>query len=158
MVMTESEVSVPIIPGQGDGREGLGTTTVFVYGSLKRDQPNHHWLAGATGLGEGQLDGVQLFDLGPFPMAVRPAGEPCSPGCQALQGELYRVDAPTLERLDRLEGSPRLFERHWLPLQDGRCAWVYLGRPAQVRHAPLLAHGLWSGPRHPRWQRSEALR
>jgi gamma-glutamylcyclotransferase (GGCT)/AIG2-like uncharacterized protein YtfP len=158
MVMAETRLSELIIPGQGDGMAGASRTTVFVYGSLKRDQPNHHWLAGATGLGEGQLEGVQLFDLGPFPMAVLHAGGGSSPGSKALQGELYRVDAPTLERLDRLEGHPRLFERHWLRLGDGRCAWVYLGRPAQVRHAPLIAHGQWCGPRHPRWQRSESLR
>jgi len=133
-------------------------TTVFVYGSLKRDQPNHPWLAGATGLGEGQLEGVQLFDLGPFPMAVRAPDGSSSPGSKAVQGELYQVDAPTVEQLDRLDGSPRLFERHWLRLRDGRCAWVYLVRPAQVRQSPLIAPGRWSGPCHPRWLRSELLR
>ncbi|MCP9905430.1 gamma-glutamylcyclotransferase [Cyanobium sp. BA5m-10] len=61
-------------------------TTVFIYGSLKRGQPNHHRLASATSLGEGQFEGVQLFDLGPFPMTVRHPGEPASPGSKALQG------------------------------------------------------------------------
>jgi gamma-glutamylcyclotransferase (GGCT)/AIG2-like uncharacterized protein YtfP len=156
--MTGNRLSEAIIPGQGNGMERLGTTTVFVYGSLKRDQPNHHWLAGATELGDSQLEGVQLFDLGPFPMAVRAPDGSSSPGSKAVQGELYQVDAPTLERLDRLEGSPRLFERHWLRLRDGCCAWVYLGRPAQVRQSPLITNGHWSGPRHPRWLRSESLR
>lgn len=151
MVMAETEASTTIITGQG-------TTTVFVYGSLKRGQPNHHWLAGATRVGEGQLEGVQLFDLGPFPMAVRHAGEPSSPGCPVLQGELYRIPQASLSQLDRLEGTPRLFERHWLRLRDGQDAWVYLGRPTQVRHAPRIADGHWCGPRHPRWQRSESLR
>lgn len=158
MVMAESEASTSIITGQGGGMAELGTTSVFVYGSLKWGQPNHHWLAGATELGDGQLEGVQLFDLGPFPMAVRAPDGSSSPGSKALQGELYQVDAPTLERLDRLEGSPRLFERHWLRLRDGCCAWVYLGRPAQVRQSPLITNGHWSGPRHPRWLRSESLR
>ncbi len=128
---------------------------VFVYGSLKRDQPNHHWLAGAAWLGEACLDGVQLFDLGPFPMAVAMA--PSLPGGSPLRGELYRVDGATLQRLDQLEGAPRLFRRHWLPLCDGRSAWTYLGRAAQVRHAPPLPSGHWEGPRQARWRRPEGL-
>lgn len=152
MVIAEESRRPTIIPGQG-------TTTVFVYGSLKHDQPNHHWLDGAIGLGERQLEGVQLFDLGPFPMAV--AVEllpPTEARGQALQGELYRVNQITLRRLDRLEGTPRLFERHWLTLRHGEAAWVYLGRPSQVRHAPLLADGRWTGPRETRWLRPESPR
>jgi hypothetical protein len=30
-----------------------------------------------------------------------------------------------------------------LRLADGRRAWVYLGQPRQVRHAPVLAAGRW---------------
>ena len=130
-------------------------TTVFVYGSLKRDQPNHPWLAGATALGEARLHGVQLFDLGPFPMAV--AMPPSLQHDHPLRGELYRVDGATLHRLDRLEGAPRLFQRHWLSLSDGRTAWVYLGRASQVRHVPQIASGLWTGARLARWRRPEAL-
>jgi gamma-glutamylcyclotransferase (GGCT)/AIG2-like uncharacterized protein YtfP len=134
---------------------GQESSTVFVYGSLKRGQPNHHWLAGAPWLGEGRLDGVQLFDLGPFPMAV--ALPPSQQACDLLRGELYQVDGVTLTQLDRLEGAPRLFQRHWLGLNDGRSAWVYLGRARQVRHAPPIPSGLWTGPRLARWRRPEVL-
>ena len=61
----------------------------------------------------------------------------------AVQGELWWVDAATLEQLDRLEGHPRLYERRPLTLASGQQAWVYLGRPRQVRHAPPLPQGLW---------------
>jgi len=67
---------------------------------------------------------VQLVDLWSFPMAVRNPGEPASPGSKALQGELYRVTQATLRQLDRLEGTPRLFECPWLRLRDRRCALV----------------------------------
>ena len=132
-----------------------GSSMVFVYGSLKRDQPNHHWLAGAAWLGEASLEGVQLFDLGPFPMAV--ALPPSQQACDPLRGELYWVNGSTLDRLDQLEGAPRLFQRHWMPLNDGRSAWVYLGRARQVRHAPQILSGHWMGPRLARWRRPEAL-
>lgn len=157
--MAEGAERPSIIPDQGDGVPGPGAFPVFVYGSLKHGQPNHHWLAGATPLGEGQLEGVQLFDLGPFPMAVAQPVATSPPGpCNPLQGELYQVDGPTLEQLDRLEGAPRLYQRHWLRLNDGRSAWVYLGQPAQVRRVAPIPSGLWTGPRDGRWWRSEPRR
>jgi gamma-glutamylcyclotransferase (GGCT)/AIG2-like uncharacterized protein YtfP len=111
---------------------------VFVYGTLKRGHGNHHWLAEAPFLWEAELPNVVLHDLGPFPMAV--------PGEGLVRGEVYAVDAAGLARLDRLEGYPRLYHRQPLPLADGRTAWVYLGRPHQVRHVSAIADGRWEGP------------
>lgn len=139
--------------GQGHGLGGgwIGTGTiiesldsvmaipVFVYGTLLRGQANHHWLTGAAFLGEASLAGVRLFDLGPFPMAV--------PGDGLVWGELYGVDDAGLERLDRLEGAPRLYERQWRSLSDGRSAWVYLGRARQVRFVAPIEDGRWRGRR-----------
>jgi gamma-glutamylcyclotransferase (GGCT)/AIG2-like uncharacterized protein YtfP len=116
---------------------GDGLELVFVYGTLKRGQRNHHWLAGARFLGEAELAGVVLHDLGPFPMAVEGSG--------LCRGEVYGVDGPGLARLDMLEGYPRLYDRQRRNLVDGRQAWVYLGRPRQVRHAPPLVDGSWRG-------------
>ena len=108
---------------------------VFVYGTLKRGETNHHWLEGASWQGETELNGVVLHDLGPFPMAVVGEG--------TAIGEVYAVESSGLARLDELEGYPRLYDRQMLSLGDGRRAWVYLGRPRQVRHAPVVAGGLW---------------
>ena len=151
------------------GGPGAAGEPVFVYGTLQRGHSNHHWLAGASFVGQRQLGGAQLFDLGPFPMAVAVAGDlEASSGVTAtdaeassttetsttaaadsalapIHGELYRVSANGLAQLDLLEGCPRLYGRHWLQLLDGSHAWVYLGRPRQVRHARLLADGRWRG-------------
>jgi len=108
---------------------------VFVYGTLRRGEVNHPWLAGACFEGEGQLPGALLHDLGPFPMGVEGNG--------LIHGEVYGLSARGLADLDRLEGHPRLYRRRRLPLADGRLVWVYLGRPRQVRHAPVLAAGRW---------------
>ena len=127
-------------PGSGlePAREGhFGF--VFVYGTLKRGEKNHHWLEGASFQGEAELNGVVLHDLGPFPMAVIGAGQ--------IRGEVYALEANGLARLDELEGYPRLYNRQLLSLADGRRAWVYLGRPRQVRHAPVVAGGLWRASR-----------
>lgn len=110
-------------------------TLLFVYGTLKRGQSNHARLQQARWLGPAQLQGACLFDLGPFPMAV--AGEGW------VIGELYAVAWAALPDLDAFEGCPRLYQRHWLPLADGRQAWAYLGQPRQVRHARQLPGGQW---------------
>lgn len=110
---------------------------VFVYGTLKREEKNHHWLQGASWQGEAELNGVVLHDLGPFPMAVMGEGR--------ISGEVYALAGRGLARLDELEGYPRLYDRQVLSLSDGRRAWVYLGRPSQVRHAPVVTDGCWRG-------------
>jgi gamma-glutamylcyclotransferase (GGCT)/AIG2-like uncharacterized protein YtfP len=119
---------------------------LFVYGSLKRGQRAHHLLQGLPWLGQAWLPGACLHDLGPFPMAVLGEG--------SIQGELYGVSEADLAALDRFEGAPRLYQRHWLSLADGRSAWVYLGRPHQVRHVAPLASGCWLGPSVPKPRRS----
>jgi gamma-glutamylcyclotransferase (GGCT)/AIG2-like uncharacterized protein YtfP len=119
--------------------DGLERHLVFVYGTLKRGHGNHHWLAEAVFLGESSLHDAVLHDLGPFPMAIEGDG--------AVQGEVYAVDDAGLARLDRLEGTPRLYGRHHRTLADGRRAWVYLGQWRQVRNVPRIADGCWRGPR-----------
>jgi len=114
------------------------TFLVFVYGTLKRGEANHHWLIEAAFAGRSGLPGAVLHDLGPFPMAIAGDG--------VVWGEVYAVNPATLEQLDRLEGVPRLYQRQPRPLTDGRTAWVYLGRPSQVRHVPALEAGVWPAP------------
>lgn len=110
-------------------------TLLFVYGTLKRGQTNHSQLQCALWQGEATLEGACLFDLGPFPMAIAGEGQ--------IQGELYALPSKALAAIDAFEGVPRLYERHRRPLSDGRQAWVYLGRPRQVRHVPFLPGGEW---------------
>ena len=89
---------------------------------------------------EAHLDGLVLHDLGPFPMAVLGDGR--------VWGELYAVDPEGLARLDALEGYPRLYDRRQMAVADGRQAWVYVGRPRQVRHAPIVSGGTWQASRN----------
>ena len=123
---------------------------VFVYGTLRRGQRNHGQMQGCRWLGEAELPGLALYDLGPFPMAVpcddvaadpdAVAGATATP---ALQGELYGVSAQQLAALDRFEGVPRLYERQARRLADGRLVWVYVGRAHQVRHVKRIPSGRW---------------
>lgn len=129
-------------------------STVLVYGSLKSGQSNHHWLAGTEYLGEAQLPGLALYDLGPFPMAVASRS---GRSVARLYGELYAVSASQLALLDELEGVPRLYRREQRQLASGEPVWVYVGQERQVRHATLLEQGRWEGPRHGARGRCEPL-
>jgi gamma-glutamylcyclotransferase (GGCT)/AIG2-like uncharacterized protein YtfP len=115
------------------------TARVFVYGSLRQGQSNHGRLLGARHEGEGILEGADLHDLGPYPMAVSGSGR--------VQGEVFAVSRELLLALDRFEGVPRLYRRQRRRLVDGRRVWAYLGQAHQVRHSPLLPEGRWEGPR-----------
>jgi gamma-glutamylcyclotransferase (GGCT)/AIG2-like uncharacterized protein YtfP len=123
------------------GKGADSDVLLFVYGSLKRGMANHGELHEARWLADAQLQGLALYDLGPFPMAVVSdnAGD-------AIQGELFRVAPDQLAALDRFEGAPRLYQRRRWPLGDGRWAWVYLGEARQVRHVARVSSGCWQGP------------
>lgn len=43
-------------------------TCLFVYGSLLKGESHHHLLAKSLFLGRDALTGMQLFDLGAYPM------------------------------------------------------------------------------------------
>lgn len=115
----------------------MGDLLLFVYGTLQNGQPNHGLLDGASFCGMATMPGIEVHDLGPFPMAIVRAG--------SVHGEVYAVTLDQLAALDRLEGVPRLYQRLRRPLGDGRLAWVYLGRAHQVRHVPALPDGRWPG-------------
>ncbi len=76
------------------------TTTLFVYGTLKRGGSNHHHLAGQTLLGLARTaPGFTLFSLGAYPGLVAAPTD-----AHGVTGELWSVDAACLARLDALEG------------------------------------------------------
>lgn len=113
---------------------------VFVYGSLKRGHYNNRHLDGATYLGEYRTPPkYALYDLGPFP-AMTEADRGVS-----VQGEVYLIDSKTLDRLDRLEGHPRFYERKTMMCgKYGRCL-VYLLSQGDVPHdSTLIENGVWN--------------
>lgn len=87
---------------------GDRVTRVFVYGTLKRGQPNHGHLSRQRFLGEARTGpGVTLYSLGEYPGMVRDPEDR-----EGVTGELWEVDAKCLARLDALEGIDEgLYER-----------------------------------------------
>jgi gamma-glutamylcyclotransferase (GGCT)/AIG2-like uncharacterized protein YtfP len=110
---------------------------VFVYGTLLAGESNHRLLAAATFIGEARTaPAFELRNLGPFPGLVK------SCACSVV-GEVYEVDAPTLARLDALEGHPRFYRRTRIALDDGTKVETYLLTPEQVEGRPVIPSGNW---------------
>jgi gamma-glutamylcyclotransferase (GGCT)/AIG2-like uncharacterized protein YtfP len=74
---------------------------VAVYGTLREGEYNHHILvkSGATLLGSTFIPGYLMLSLGMFPGIV-----PCKRDDWEVYVEIYEVDSPTLDKLDKLEG------------------------------------------------------
>lgn len=108
---------------------------VFVYGTLRRGQPNHPLLRGATFLGGHCTEAAfTMVDLGTYPGVVEG-------GTTSITGEVYRVDRATLGRLDRLEAYPLVYTRKQIETPFG-AAWIYLHRHAAGRRG-CIACGDW---------------
>lgn len=71
---------------------------VFVYGTLRKGEPNHHLLAGAKCVNECAWINGTLFDTGQgYPaLSLTPFG--------SVYGEVYEVDDKLIRKLDQLEG------------------------------------------------------
>jgi gamma-glutamylcyclotransferase (GGCT)/AIG2-like uncharacterized protein YtfP len=122
-------------------RQRRATTRVFVYGTLLAVEGNHRLLATATLVGEARTEPVfELRDLGYFPGLVKSCA--CS-----VAGEVYEVDAPTLARLDALEGHPRFYCRARIALEGGAIVEIYLLTPEKVEGRPVIASGNWRSRR-----------
>ena len=77
---------------------------VFVYGTLMQGKSNHNtYLSRSQFIGSAVVEGFELYDLGSYPGVVySKAGR--------VKGELYKIDADTLRRVDALEGEGTLYK------------------------------------------------
>ncbi len=108
---------------------------VFVYGTLKRGQRNHHYLAQADYVGRHVTDecfGMYAFD--DYPAVTQM-------GSDAVSGEIYRVNPQQFEILDELEWYPRFYQRIEIATDYG-CAWMYIVKAELCRGKKRL-DGNW---------------
>lgn len=94
---------------------------VFVYGSLKRNFPNHHLLIGQTYLGTFVTEQAiyEMKNFGIYPGVV-------STGNKSVRGELYEVDHECLRNLDELEENGKIYQRKLVQLTHyPEPCWMY---------------------------------
>jgi len=117
----------------------MGVHTVFVYGTLRKGQPNRavmepHLVAD---LGEGQIRGA-MYDLGPFPAVTLEEDG-------VVTGEWVRVTDEGLARLDRLEGYPSFYDRAIVSdTANGLHGWVYWMARQKVDGYERVESGDWA--------------
>lgn len=110
---------------------------IFVYGTLRRGQYNHHLLSHST-----FVDFVQtapqftLVDMGDYPALVHG-------GHTAVVGELFDINLITLARLDLLEEVPELYRREQLTLSQGVIAMTYTLPSHFAAGAQVVESGDW---------------
>ncbi|MEZ4594383.1 MAG: gamma-glutamylcyclotransferase family protein [Chloroflexota bacterium] len=127
----------------------------FVYGTLLPEQPNFAlWGEAITAMEPATFHGGQLYDMGFYPMLVRPT---VGTGT-TVTGQLITVDPSQydviLPQLDALEGYDPMqpddseYQRQTVQvsLANGRSqtAWVYLGQAKLVTHKPVIPDGDWA--------------
>nr|WP_254626280.1 gamma-glutamylcyclotransferase family protein [Myxococcus sp. CA039A] len=100
-------------------------------------EPNHHLLRGARLIGPARTQPrFTLYDYGPFPALA-------SRGTDAVEGEVYEVDALMLAALDRLEGHPRFYERTSIALDGADRVEAYLFPKVRLAGRPIIKSGCW---------------
>jgi gamma-glutamylcyclotransferase (GGCT)/AIG2-like uncharacterized protein YtfP len=116
------------------------TTTLFVYGTLKKRSEAHDLLRGARYLGPASVTGA-LYDLGEYPGLVKKRAN-----ARLVAGELYELPddaARTFRILDRYEGREFVRRRVFVRLKSGRrrAAWTYVLRNDPPKSARLVESG-----------------
>ena len=88
---------------------------VFVYGTLKRSEPNHHLIQPGSAAGQSILVGTgQTKNKFPLVIATKyniPHLLDAVGTGSFVTGEIYSVDQSMLENLDVLEGIPKHYQR-----------------------------------------------
>ncbi|XP_017148608.1 putative gamma-glutamylcyclotransferase CG2811 isoform X2 [Drosophila miranda] len=121
---------------------------VFVYGTLKTGEPNHHWLTKKEN-GQAQFLGRGTTAV-KFPLVVgtrynipflldRPGDG------HNIHGEIYEVDEAMFSKLDQLEDYPNYYDREEQTIRtetEGNLqCWLYLIRnfPVKMLAKPQLS-------------------
>ncbi|CAO1368691.1 unnamed protein product [Diamesa tonsa] len=122
---------------------------VFVYGTLKRGEPNHHWLTKKDNGYSNYLSNAVTTQKYPLvvgtryniPFLLNKPGDG-----NYVMGEIYEVDDQMMSKLDVLEDYPKFYDREIQKFDIGvgegnvEC-WVYLLKnfPEKLLDLPHLA-------------------
>jgi gamma-glutamylcyclotransferase (GGCT)/AIG2-like uncharacterized protein YtfP len=109
---------------------------LFVYGTLKKGQNNHHFLKHSNFETSDVIEKTDMYDLGGFPGVVK--------GKNKVHVESYIVNEKTLQEIDRLEGHPYFYNRQIIRSSSGKKGWIYIFlRDKYLKKENLLTNGIW---------------
>lgn len=130
---------------------------VFVYGTLKRNCRNAHFLESADFIGAtatanatwNMMDVVSLQSPGNTYPAVT------KNGIHKISGEIYEVDDDTLIALDRLENVGSRYTRELVDFDDGSRAFMYINIDPDLVSLPSSANIVQTGDQILEWKDNE---
>lgn len=112
---------------------------LFVYGTLKRGERNHHIMQHAINHGcYHTASNYLLVELGSYPGMIEKSYEG-----QSIQGELFEIPCSLLDELNKIEEAPNLFYLEPITLANGSKAIAYLYKQS-TKGAKILSKGIWS--------------
>jgi len=138
---------------------------VFVYGTLKRNEPNHGYLSTSKFV-------TTACTTEKYPLVIAskyniPFALDCAGVGNKLKGEIYSVNEESLAALDVLENHPVLYERQLqeFEVENGtnQKAWIYLLKKFKSEMLELPFYDSYTsegnhGKRYvPRYEREEPL-
>ena len=113
---------------------------LFVYGTLKRNQANHHIINECPFITEAEIPG-RLYYLGHrhYPYAITDKGwGPTSFNDPMIHGEVYSVTMRVLNWLDQLEGCPNHYHRVRARTISGYYVHIYEPSDATIDRATVM--------------------
>uniref|UniRef100_A0A1Y1K5K6 Gamma-glutamylcyclotransferase family protein n=1 Tax=Photinus pyralis TaxID=7054 RepID=A0A1Y1K5K6_PHOPY len=124
---------------------------VFVYGTLKTNEPNHHWFYKNEAGHSNFICNAQTIEKYPLIIATRynvPFLLHSAGVGHYVKGEIYEVDDIILKDLDELEEHPTFYvrEEHFVKCIDGSeknmKVWIYFIKQfnQKLLNLPMLDH------------------
>lgn len=92
---------------------------VFVYGTLKTNQPNHHWLTNQANGRSGLISNGKTINRYPMVIGTRyniPYLLKLPDTGHEICGEIYEIDQQMLAALDKLEDHPKHYLREQIEI------------------------------------------
>ena len=115
---------------------------LFVYGTLRTDQCNHHYLEKSTCIGLAETAEQYVMYSSGIPFVSK--SYPGSQGSRStIKGELFIVSSRTLSVIDHLEGHPDFYCREVITVNcDGVFyrAWIYF---CNYSEGTIVSDGDW---------------
>ena len=102
--------------------EYFSNRNVFVYGTLMKDEGNHHYLKNSTFLDMATIEGYEMYSMGGYPAIID--------GNSLIMGELYQVPNTDMPSIDMLEGEGSLYIKRCETVTDSNgnssFAFIYI--------------------------------
>ncbi len=119
---------------------------VFVYGTLRRGEPNSRLLNSSKYITKTQTVDYCLMSGNGIPFVCKKPDDYKGNCAAPVVGEVFKVTRRVLNALDRLEGHPTWYCREKVMTECGVEAWIYFNTDGAMKPIPPNNNGLLEFP------------